>query len=366
MGDSRLKRWAKKVLVKSAILRTAARLKPPAAIILAYHSVRDEPERDSDWIAPGITHATKVFTRHMELVARKFHPVNLEDILLFVKGEKVLPPRAVAVTFDDGYLDNLEVAAPVLSRFGLSAAFYLTVGMIGQLDTPWFCRVRHAFMTTSCTRWDSSSHNGSAHKSSSHNGSLQNRIWDLSSPAARDAALLAAYDICAPFVSQTQDEAVRTIENELQVQRTIPEHRLMMNWDETKALRKAGHVVGSHTLTHPNVAHVADSEAQHAELVESKSRMEKNLGEPVVHFSYPHPALNPQWNEQTLKITREAGYSTALTTTKAPVAIGTNPLLLTRLNAPRLEYEFLWNLERAFLRPPNPFPSALPAHQAKP
>jgi peptidoglycan/xylan/chitin deacetylase (PgdA/CDA1 family) len=356
MGDSRLKRWAKKALVKSAILRTAARLKPPAAVILAYHSVRDEPERDSNWIAPGITHTTKVFTRHMELVARKFHPVTLEDILLFVKGEKVLPPRAVAVTVDDGYRDNLEVAAPVLSRFGISAAFYLTVGMIGQLEAPWFCRVRHAFITTPCTRWDSSS----------HNGSLPNSIWDLSSPPARDAALLAAYDICAPLVSQTQDEAVRTIELELRVQRTVPEHRLMMNWDEAKALRRAGHVVGSHTLTHPNVAHVAHSEAQLAELVESKSRMEQSLGEPVVHFSYPHPALNPQWNRQTLKITREAGYLTAVTTTKAPVVLGTNPLLLTRLNAPRPEYEFLWNLERAFLRPPNAFASTLPAHESKP
>lgn len=356
MGDSRLKRWAKKALVKSAILRTAARLKPPAAVILAYHSVRDEPERDSNWIAPGITHTTKVFTRHMELVARKFHPVTLEDILLFVKGEKVLPPRAVAVTVDDGYLDNLEVAAPVLSRFGISAAFYLTVGMIGQREAPWFCRVRHAFMTTPCTRWDSSSHNGSLH----------NSIWDLSSPPARDAALLAAYDICAPLVSQTQDEAVRTIELELRVRRTIPEHRLMMNWDEAKALRRAGHVVGSHTLTHPNVAHVAHCEAQQAELEESKSRMEQSLGEPVVHFSYPHPALNPQWNQQTLKITREAGYLTAVTTTKAPVVIGTDPLLLSRLNAPRPEYEFLWNLERAFLRPPNAFASTLPAHASKP
>ena len=362
MGDSRLKCWAKKALVQSAILRTAARLKPPAAVILAYHSVRDEPEHDGNWIAPGITHATRVFTRHMELVARKFHPVTLEDILLFVKGEKVLPPRAVAVTVDDGYLDNIEVAAPVLSRFGISAAFYLTVSMIAQPDAPWFCRVRHAFMTTSCTKWDSSSHN-----SSLHNSSLHNRVWDLSSPPARDAALLTAYDICAPLVSQAQEEAVRAIEQELQVRRTLPERRLMMNWDEAKALRRAGHVVGSHTLTHPNVAHVAHSEAQHAELVESKSRMEKNLGEPVLHFSYPHPALNPQWNKQTLEITREAGYLTALTTTKAPVVIGTNPLLLTRLNAPRPEYEFLWNLERAFLkRQRDPFESSLQTRESEP
>ncbi len=352
MGTSRLKNWAKKALVKSAILRTAARLKPPAAVILAYHSIRDEPEQDSNWIGPGITHATKVFTRHMELVASQFHPVTLEDVLLFVKGEKTLPPRAVAVTFDDGYLDNLQIAAPVLSRFGISAAFYLTVGMIGQAGAPWFCRIRHAFMTTSCAKWDSS---------------LARITLDISSTPARDVALLAAYDICAPLVDQAQEEAVRTIENELHVQPGIPEHRLMMTWDEAKALRRAGHVVGSHTLTHPNVAYVAHREAQQAELVESKSQMEKNLGEPVVHFSYPHPALNPQWNQQTLQITREAGYSTALTTTKAPVAVGTNPLLLTRLNAPRPEHEFLWNLERAFLkRQRDPFEPALQTRESEP
>src|SRR5258708_2191633 len=100
-----------KGLVVSGSLRLAAALKPSAAVILTYHSIREEP--DDEWIGPGITHSTKIFTRHMELVCRRFHPVTLEDILMFLEGERTLPPRAVAVTFDDGFLDNFETAAPI-------------------------------------------------------------------------------------------------------------------------------------------------------------------------------------------------------------------------------------------------------------
>ena len=332
-GIQLLKRWAQKALIKTGSLRAAARLSPPAAVILTYHSVRDEPETDADWIGPGITHATKVFARHMELIARQFNPVSLEEILLFLEGRKKLPRWAVAVTFDDGFLDNLEVAAPVLERFSIPAAFYLTVGLMGQPDAPWYSRVRHAFMTTHCKTWRSS---------------RLHRTWDISDPSARDSALVGAYEMCAPLVADTQQSAVSAIERELEVESALPRHRFMMNWEEAKALSSAGHVVGSHTVTHPNIAHVSQDAALRAELFESKRQMEEHLHGPVTHFSYPHPALKPQWSDRTLAMTREAGYTAAVTTTSGPVRMGANPLLLSRINAPRPDHEFLWNLERAF------------------
>src|SRR5437899_4234918 len=193
-GKHRLNHWAKKALVKSRSLRIAASLKPPAAMILMYHSVRDEPELDADWIGPGITHATKIFARHMELLARQFNPVTLDDILLFLQGERTFPRRAVAVTFDDGYLDNLQVAAPVLNRFGISAAFYVTVGLIGKAEAPWFCRVRHGFMITRRCTWGSG---------------WQQWTWYLSSCHAAVVALRAFSDVVVSLVgcvfAQTAD-----------------------------------------------------------------------------------------------------------------------------------------------------------------
>lgn len=329
------KDWAKKAVVKSGALRALAHSKPPAAVILAYHSVRDEPREDADWIGPGITHATKIFSRHMEMVARQFHPVALSDILDFLQGNRELPPRAVAVTFDDGFADNIHAAAPVLARFGVPAAFYLAVSLIGTQEAPWYSRIRHAFMTTRCKVWQSRA---------------LGEARDISSRSLLDSALLTAYDLGSSLEGKPQQEFVLTVERELQVEPAPPRNRLMLNWEEARALRRDGHIVGSHTLTHPNVAHVKERNALRVEMVESKRRMEEHLQEPVSHFSYPHPALIPQWNEATLSMTREAGYATAVTTTRGPVRKGVNPLLLPRINAALPDHEFLWNLERTFLR----------------
>ena len=51
--------------------------------------------------------------------------------------------------------------------------------------------------------------------------------------------------------------------------------------------------MGSHTLTHPNVAHVISEEILSRELGESKRKIEEAIGSAVDHFSYPHPALIP-------------------------------------------------------------------------
>ena len=114
--------------------------------------------------------------------------------------------------------------------------------------------------------------------------------------------------------------------------------------------RRAGHILGSHTITHPNLAHVEQEEALRAEFVQSKRELEEHFEEQVTHFSYPHPALDPQWNEKTLAITRDAGYATAVTTTSGPVLADANPLLLKRIDARQADDEFLWNLERTLLQ----------------
>ena len=329
-----LKPLIMKALVGSGGLRWGAVFRPAAAVILMYHSVRDVVEEGSDWIGPGITHATTVFTRQMELVARQFRPVTLDQITAFVQEGAALPPRAVAVTFDDGFLDNVQCAFPVLQHFGISAAFYLMVSQIGEADAPWYCRIRHAFLRTSQESWKRPG---------------QELTWDLTTPATRVAAIEVAFGLCAPLAGEQQRKTVRAIEQELGVDPVLPPQRIMMNWEEARELRRRGHIVGSHTLTHPNVAHVVNDEELRQEIVDSKRSMEEWMHGPVTHFSYPHPALHPQWTEKTLSATRDAGYTTAVTTTKGPNRVGQNPLLLKRINCPRPEHEFLWNLERAFL-----------------
>jgi peptidoglycan/xylan/chitin deacetylase (PgdA/CDA1 family) len=330
------KETIKKALVNSRALRLAGQLGPSAAVILMYHSVQDQPGQFANSIGTGIIHATSVFERQMELIARRFRPVTLEEVLLFLNGEMKLPHRAVAVTFDDGFADNYEIAAPILARYDIRAVFYVTAALIGTNSAPWYCRLRFAFATTQRREWRDPD-TGWMHSLNTQDG--------------REKALLAAFDSCASLAGNRQEETVARIEWDLEsdLQAIRDGSRFMMDWDQVRRLNQAGHVVGSHTLTHPNVAHVISEEILRRELSESKRQIEEAVGSTVDHFSYPHPALIPQWNEETVAMTRRVGYRSAVTTTPGPVRATADPLRLTRVGAPRADHQFLWNLEWTFL-----------------
>lgn len=181
--------WIKRGLLASRITRLAGRLCQAQVVILMYHSVLDQPE--SEFVTLGrIMHSTEVFKKQMELVCRDYAPVSMDDLFLFTQGQKELPSRAVAVTFDDGYVDNHEVAAPILNRLGVPATFYITVDCIETGRLPWPSRLRYAFLTTKRKSWiDQSS-----------------RTWVLASLSQREQAFLRACDLCAALAGHVQEQ----------------------------------------------------------------------------------------------------------------------------------------------------------------
>jgi peptidoglycan/xylan/chitin deacetylase (PgdA/CDA1 family) len=326
------KRWMKNGLLASGALRLAGRLRGPGVVILMYHSVLDHPEQNAHTIGVTNTHSTANFRWQMEHLARNYTPVNVSELLQFLEGRKPMPRRAVAVTFDDGYADSFEVAAPVLNSLGIRAAFYLTVDCIERGRPPWATRLRYAFSTTERDRWADDK---------------QGR-YPLGDASQRRAAYLAACGLCAPLTGKAQEEAVHAIERELDVEPFVAKDRLMMTWDQVRKLSKAGHTIGSHTMTHPNVAYLGDDDLDF-ELAESKRKLDVELGAPVVHFAYPGAALEPIWTDRTLAKCKEVGYSTAVTTTSGVVRGHDNPLCLRRLGARRENDGLVWDLQNTFL-----------------
>jgi peptidoglycan/xylan/chitin deacetylase (PgdA/CDA1 family) len=336
---SKSKRWFKKALVRSNILRSASRFFAPSAVILSYHSIVEDP-RITDPIL-GISRDRASFDAHMETLARNFSPVTVEDVAQFAKSGRKLPPRAVAVTFDDGFADNCEVALPILSRYGIPATFYIMVDAVENGTLPWYCRLRFAFNTTRKPAWRKPEGNA-----------IENRAYSLASPEQRKAALTAAWEVGARLTGAVQQEFIAQVEKQLEVEAAgspnYAPHGFMMTWEQVRTLKKAGHTIGAHTLSHPNVAQVSQDEAR-SEIAGSKRRLEAEIGVPVEHFSYPHPALNPQWSQQTLEITREAGFKSAALTTCGPVRAGDEPLALKRIYTPADLNQFTWNLQCTFL-----------------
>src|SRR5882672_7810425 len=100
-----------------------------------YHSVMDNPSSHTHTLGE-IVLSTKVFRQQMETLARHYHPVSMDDVLRHARGEKQLSPRSVAVTFDDGYADNLNVAGPILARLSVPATVYVTVDCVQKSRLP--------------------------------------------------------------------------------------------------------------------------------------------------------------------------------------------------------------------------------------
>ena len=322
-----------KDLAKRAILASGAlRLISPSATaaILMYHSVMPEPAAHSDSLG-GIIHSESEFRAQMELLARDYHPVSLNEVVDGLNSQKDLPSRSVVVTFDDGYTDNSEVAMPILNQLGIPAAFYVTVDCVEQRKLPWPSRLRFAFRKTKLRAWVDS----------------RGAAWQLDDSDSRERAYLVSCDDCCQLSGKVQEDFVRSVEE--QVQAAVPGDlsSLIMSYDQIRSLAQHGHIVGSHTMTHPNMAYIPEQDAK-AELAESKQRLERELKVTIRHFSYPCPAMTPHWNEKTVAQSRSVGYDSAVTTNGGVTRCGDNPLSLKRIRPTKTAEGLRWNLECAF------------------
>ncbi|MGA9508858.1 MAG: polysaccharide deacetylase family protein [Candidatus Sulfotelmatobacter sp.] len=295
-----------------------------------YHSVLPAP---SLWVDSWgeIAHSELVFRAQMELLARDFQPISLDEAVKHLRSGDDLPRRSVVITFDDGYADNYEFAMPVLNRTGVPATFYVTVDCVENKRLPWPSRLRFAFRNTKPSRWNDS----------------QGKSWPLNRLVEKEEAFLSSCDVCCQLSGAAQEDFVERVEQELDAK--IPWHQAspMLSYEQMRGLQRKGHIVGSHTMTHPNMAYLKQDEAVR-ELTESKRRLELNLEAPILHFSYPCPALSPHWSAQTAEQSRAAGYETAVTTDNGITRTGDNLFCLKRIRPTKTVEGLRWNLESAF------------------
>jgi peptidoglycan/xylan/chitin deacetylase (PgdA/CDA1 family) len=88
--------------------------------VLMYHNVAQSNERSSLYVSPG------TFERQMEfLKLHRYNVVPLAELFEMLKAKKKIPPKTVAITFDDGFLDNFQNAFPVLRKMGFPATIFM-------------------------------------------------------------------------------------------------------------------------------------------------------------------------------------------------------------------------------------------------
>lgn len=330
---SNTRRAVKHFLMRHRIVQALNRFAPSGAVVLMYHSVQHAPEKFEHTIGGGIIHSSAAFDRQMEMIASEFAPVTMDDVHRFLSGGSPLPRRAVAVTFDDGFRDNYEIAAPILAKHGVSATIYVTADCVDKQRSPWFCRIRQAFCAASAQEWPDPA---------------TGKPWSLIDETSRVDAMLAAMRSCSVLTGAAQEDLVASIQEDLGIPAECPADHLMLDWTQVGELEREGHLVGSHTMSHPNTARITHDQARQ-ELQRSKQLLDQHLHGQVAHFSYPCAIWPPHWNDHTEILAKEAGYSTAATTEVGPARAGQSPHRIPRLAAPVDIEEFRWALEATLL-----------------
>jgi peptidoglycan/xylan/chitin deacetylase (PgdA/CDA1 family) len=271
-------------------------------VVLAYHRVATV-ERDPWKLAVTATE----FEGHLAALRASGRTVLPLEELHRRTVDGTAPRGAMAITFDDGYLDNLETAAPILERQGVHATVFVTTGTIGSDGPMWWDRLTEIVLTAP---------RGAAVDSRGYTVTL----------ADGDDAIDRLWSILTRLSPEERDAELDRIADDLGVR---PEATTrMVTEDEVRALDALDHMtVGSHTVNHPKLT-LVDHHTRERELVESKATLERILGRPVDLLAYPHGAADADIADAA----RRAGYRLALTTVGSNVLQPEDdPLLLSRV-----------------------------------
>lgn len=281
--------------------------KPARLNILIYHRVLNEP----DPLRPYEPEVAQ-FRAEMELLAAGCNVLPLgEAVDRLEKG--TLPPRAACVTFDDGYRDNFEVAAPELESLGLPATVFVATGYLDG-GIMFNDAVIEGVRRISAKQLDLTE-------------------FGLESYAVGDdSEKLAAIDRILPKVKYlSQVERDRITDHIRDCADSPLPTDLMMDREQVRRLADHGIVVGAHTVTHPILMRVTPEQAL-SEMRDSKAWLEDLLERPVELFAYPNGKFGKDYALDHAVLAQKAGFKAAVATDWGVSGRDTNRFQLPRFS----------------------------------
>ena len=317
--------------IRTRLRSVVRRVWPPKLrpLILLYHRIADEPI--DHW---GLAVSGSHFEEHLRVLRRVCHPLPLG---VFVRDliAGTLPSDAVALTFDDGYVDNLVAGKPRLAAADVPATVFLTTGYLDRPQPFWWDELaRLILLGTDPQRFEVVV----------RRQTLQ-IDFGTEPPARKDGSTSATSLTRRRAALWTLREALRPLKEEerqlimlkLQSIHPSPDDRASlgraMTGEEVRALVTDGLVtIGAHTVSHPVLSGPGAAACYH-EISESKLACEALIEAPVLGFAYPYGDFDAGAREAV----KAAGFAFACSVRRGPAMATQDIFALPRIYIPNLD-----------------------------
>jgi peptidoglycan/xylan/chitin deacetylase (PgdA/CDA1 family) len=268
-------------------------------LVLSYHSVvRDE---HYTCLHSDYTVGLKAFQKEIEILVRYFQPISISDLADWWTGKAELPRHSVLVTFDDGYMNNLTNAAPVLLHFGVPAVIHVCTGYIDKTRILWILEIYRRVL-----EWPKST--------IPMPGSEADRRVDdpierkLIANSVRQECKKLPHEECQRYLNRLRE--IGSPESDVRDEEVFG----FLSWDAVRTLKKKGFEIGSHTVEHPILTRIPEQSLDQ-ELRGSKLTIEEQIGGNCRCFAYPNGEEEDISKVITERV-EQVGYDFAFTTTE--------------------------------------------------
>lgn len=299
------------------------------ALILLYHRVT-EIESDPQRLAVSPAN----FSQQMGVLAATTCPVSLETLPARLKKRKRSERPLSVVTFDDGYTDNLEQAAPILARHNIPATVFVATATINRHCEFYWDELERIFLHPGLSARLELKIGDQARTWTFDDDFEPSVNWDVRQAPRRTSqnAYLEIAGHIRNLVPAEREKVLTQLTEWAGISRPPRHDHQTMTEDELRRLTADGLIsVGAHTVNHPVLSSL-DASDQAFEIQASQNRLEQILGHPVRTFSYPYGRVQ-DYSRRTVTLVRQAGFTCACSNFPRLINRWTDPFQLPRFVA---------------------------------
>jgi peptidoglycan/xylan/chitin deacetylase (PgdA/CDA1 family) len=299
--DTRFSDSWRGMLARSSVVRPLARFFAGQGSCLMYHRICDSKQAaiasNSNFLPnQELIVSARAFDQQMAFLARHYNCLSLPEAIEQIKTGHLTPDSAI-VTFDDGYLDNLTLALPILRKHRVPATIYVATGLVEQATSLWWYELEHLIRARSRLHilWRN-----------------RNIRFSLHGPAEKYKAYFYLNRLLKGMSPVEQADFMAAVRAGPQQPR-FNSASLMLHRQQLKMLAADPLItIGAHTHHHLVLSRLPEIRLRH-EINRSRDLLQSWLKRPICHLAYPFGG-NQQACKREFLTARELGFESAVTT----------------------------------------------------